>query len=150
MLNGGEDFNGNGTLQRYGEPPWDGDAAAPNYIDAGAVAPFDGAADRRLEPVGDGCPAEPLRPRSAAPASVLFRRALKIINGGMVGAVNNIPAAGFTVASENPVYIQGNFNATTTDVGGRAQRGHGHHGRRDHAAVERLRGRARRCASRTT
>jgi hypothetical protein len=34
----------------------------------------------------------------------------------MVGAVNSIPAAGFTMASENPVYIQGNFNATTTDV----------------------------------
>ncbi len=47
---------------------------------------------------------------------VLFRRALKIINGGMVGAVNNVPAAGFTVASENPVFVHGNFNATTTDV----------------------------------
>ncbi len=45
----------------------------------------------------------------------LFRRALKIINGGMVGAVNNVPAPGFTVASENPVYVQGNFNSTTTD-----------------------------------
>ena len=34
----------------------------------------------------------------------------------MVGAVNNVPAAGFTVASENPVYVHGNFNATTTDA----------------------------------
>ena len=46
---------------------------------------------------------------------MLFRRALKIINGGIVGGVNNVPAAGFTVASENPVYIQGNFNATAAE-----------------------------------
>ena len=51
------------------------------------------------------------RGRLARP--VLFRRALKIINGGMAASVNNLPAAGFTVTSENPVYVQGNFNATT-------------------------------------
>ena len=115
-LNGGEDFNGNGTLQRYGEQPWDGDAAAPNYIGPGAVAPFNGDQAGLSSPFALPIPLNRSgRGRLARP--VLFRRALKIINGGMVGAVNNIPAAGFTVASENPVYIQGNFNATTTDVG---------------------------------
>jgi hypothetical protein len=44
---------------------------------------------------------------------VLFRRALKLINGGINGGVNNLPASGLTVASENPVYVQGNYNATT-------------------------------------
>ena len=44
---------------------------------------------------------------------VLFRRALKLINGGINGGVNSLPASGLTVASENPVYVQGNYNATT-------------------------------------
>ena len=42
---------------------------------------------------------------------MLFRRALKLINGGLAGGVNNLPATGFTVVAENPVYIQGNYNA---------------------------------------
>jgi hypothetical protein len=111
-LNIGEDYNQNATLQSYGETPWPGDAGAPNYLAVGAVAPFDGTT-----PGSAPWATIPLnrsgRGRLARP--VLFRRALKIVNGGMVGAVNNVPAAGFTVASENPVYVQGNFNATTTD-----------------------------------
>src|SRR6185503_12913324 len=41
-----------------------------------------------------------------------FRRALKLVNGGR----GNLPTngtQGLTVASENPVYVQGNFNACT-------------------------------------
>jgi hypothetical protein len=41
-----------------------------------------------------------------------FRRALKLVNGGR----GNLPAngsQGLTVASENPIYIQGNYNACT-------------------------------------
>ena len=34
----------------------------------------------------------------------------------MVGAVNSLPPSGFTVTSENPVYVQGNFNATAASV----------------------------------
>ena len=81
--------------------------------------------------------------RQPAPAAagvnrqVLFRRALKIINGGMVGGVNNLPAAGFTVAAENPVYVQGNFNATTTSVAAEPNVATSTHRRRGHAAVER-------------
>jgi hypothetical protein len=47
---------------------------------------------------------------------VFFRRALKVINGGTInlgtacyGAAPN-PPCGLTIASENPVYIQGEFN----------------------------------------
>ena len=58
---------------------------------------------------------------------IFFRRALKVVNGGLylssppAGACtpapcNNVPAPGLTIASENPVYVQGNFNATTTDT----------------------------------
>jgi len=52
---------------------------------------------------------------------VLFRRALKLINGGSnVGppVVSNLPAPGLTVASENPVYVQGNYNATVGTAAG--------------------------------
>ncbi|MGD9906037.1 MAG: hypothetical protein AB7U83_21405 [Vicinamibacterales bacterium] len=111
ILNDGEDVNQNGTLERYGELPTS-NGVIPNYIGAGAVAPFDSSAlsspwsQLALNQAGRGRLAR----------VTLFRRALKIINGGMVGATNNIPAAGFTVASENPVFVHGNFNATTTSV----------------------------------
>ena len=55
------------------------------------------------------------RGRLARP--VLFRRALKVINGGInvVGGVNvnSLPAAGLNIVSENPMYIYGKFNATS-------------------------------------
>jgi len=37
-----------------------------------------------------------------------FRRALRLINGGG----DTLPDPGFTVASENPVYVQGDYNAS--------------------------------------
>ncbi len=102
----GEDFNENDTLETYGETPH----ALVGFANAIATMGFD-SASRPWDSI-------PLlysgRGRLARP--VLFRRALKLINGGMVGAVNNIPAAGFTVTSENPVYVQGNYNATTASV----------------------------------
>jgi Tfp pilus assembly protein PilX len=42
-----------------------------------------------------------------------FRRALRLVNGGNSATVNNLPQPGFTVASENPVYVLGNYNAYT-------------------------------------
>ena len=47
---------------------------------------------------------------------VLFRRALKLVNGGIVGGVSSLPTDGLTVVSENPVYVQGNYNATNDPV----------------------------------
>jgi hypothetical protein len=47
---------------------------------------------------------------------VFFRRALKLINGGQ----GNIPSPGLTVAAENPVYVQGNYNATAALVASEA------------------------------
>ena len=43
-----------------------------------------------------------------------FRRALRLING----TLGNLPMPGFTVTSENPVYIQGNYNANAAGFGG--------------------------------
>ena len=105
-LETGEDFNENETLETYGETPH----ALVGFGNAIAQMGFDEAS----RPWTSVARLYSGRGRLARP--VLFRRALKIINGGMVGAVNNVPAAGFTVTSENPIYIQGNFNATTASV----------------------------------
>ena len=47
---------------------------------------------------------------------IFFRRGLKLVNGGL----GSLPTPGLTVASENPVYVQGNYNASSgvlsTDV----------------------------------
>ena len=44
-----------------------------------------------------------------------FRRALKLVNGGR-GDLPNNRSQGLTVASENPVYVQGNYNACITST----------------------------------
>ena len=42
---------------------------------------------------------------------LFFRRALKIVNGGL----GNLPN-GLTIAAENPVYVQGNYNAQANNT----------------------------------
>lgn len=101
LLDGGEDFNENGTLESYGEVP---DLLA---------LPF--GAEHRAPFIGTQRPwstlARNVSGRGRMARIALFRRALKLVNGGL----NNLPN-GFTVASENPVYIQGDFNATAASV----------------------------------
>ncbi|HEY7172599.1 MAG TPA: hypothetical protein VH417_17220 [Vicinamibacterales bacterium] len=107
LLNGGEDFNGNGVLDVYGQfPSYNG---AYNTVVAGSISPLDSTAR----------PGSNLDPGQArVNRAVLFRRALKLVNGGIVAGVNSLPASGLTVASENPIYVQGNYNATDTSVTG--------------------------------
>ena len=107
----GEDVNGNGILDLYGGTP-------VNPTGAGWIStnvPGDN--------IGGTYPALAARANRA----VFFRRALKVVNGGIfttTGAApncspapcNNLPAPGLTIASENPVYVQGNFNATASSV----------------------------------
>jgi hypothetical protein len=51
---------------------------------------------------------------------MFFRRALKIVNGATINAgtscygTGSNPPCGLTVASENPVYVQGDYNAAYT------------------------------------
>ncbi len=112
-LDAGENFNQNRTaplpggteiLDTYGETPH------PLAIPA---SPLDGMGfedDQRpwstipLKYTGRGRLARP----------ILFRRALKIINGGL----NQLPTAGISIVAENPIYVQGNFNATHTPTTG--------------------------------
>ena len=113
QLDQGEDVAGptggipDGVLQVYGSMPnFDG---VYNTVRGGSLAPLNGGArpDSNLS-AGE----------ARVNRSVLFRRALKLVNGGIVGGVNSLPATGLTVVAENPVYVQGNYNATDTSVSG--------------------------------
>jgi hypothetical protein len=97
-LENGEDMNGNENLDTYGnvpEPP------------PGAQWPLDGNATLQMDVTSSAGNVEAfniLRRNRA----IFFRRGLKLTNG----AGGNLPADGFTVVSENPVYVQGNYNST--------------------------------------
>ncbi len=84
----GEDLNANGMLEVYGQFP-------AGFLGA---APLDNTA----------------RPTTLVTAllakanrAILFRRALKLTNGGLGAVV----MPGLTIVSESPVYIQGDYNA---------------------------------------
>ncbi len=101
VLDPGEDRNENTTLQTYG--------ATPSVVSLyGGTAPFSGAATPLTNITS--------HPQARVNRQVLFRRALKLINGGIVGGVNNLPDSGLTVAAEGGVYVQGNYNAIATSA----------------------------------
>jgi hypothetical protein len=101
--------------QLYGGSAWNN---TPLNIPTGALAPYVGGVVNTpaiVIPIGNaiGPPIVPGAGIARVNKVVLFRRALKLVNGGIVGGVNSLPVSGLTVASENPVYVQGNYNATT-------------------------------------
>ena len=90
---------------------------------------------------------------------VLFRRALKLVNAGICAAGSRTARwarprcrrTDLTVASENPVYVQGNYNAgndpvTDADRGARAGR---RHRRRGDDSLQQLEGQLSRSRIRT-
>lgn len=93
-LDVGEDVNGNGVREDYGE----------------TARPPDGALDYLLNPSGGLMTRiiDVTEARRNPPA--FFRRALKLVNGGL-GKLPSNGEQGLTVASENPVYVEGNYNA---------------------------------------
>jgi hypothetical protein len=109
LLDPGEDINFSGTQELYGQFPR---LTVPSTGTA-AAAPYKSANPNRLLTPWDSN----LRPNTLmSPAiakinrAVFFRRALKLVNGGR-GQLPFVGAQGLTVAAENPVYIQGNYNA---------------------------------------
>jgi hypothetical protein len=98
----GEDVNGNGVLDTYGQFPsytLGAARAAPNTAPPGALSPLVGG-------VGGAGPLTQLTdPQAQVNRAILFRRALKLIDGGL-GTILN----GLTIVTENPVYIQGSWN----------------------------------------
>jgi hypothetical protein len=93
----GEDVNNSGTLDVYGQfPSYNGIAQS---VAPGSGLPLDATA-------------RPWTGVTMAQAevnrAVLFRRALKLVNGSL----GNIVAPGLSIVAENPVYIQGDWNAS--------------------------------------
>ncbi|MEW6323546.1 MAG: hypothetical protein AB1635_20945 [Acidobacteriota bacterium] len=94
-LETGEDVNGNGALDVYGGVP---------VVPPGATGPLNAAATPRSQVTMSV--ARVNRP-------IFFRRALKIVNA----ALGSLPADGLTLVSENPVYVEGHFNANAAGFG---------------------------------
>ena len=109
-----EDVNGNGALDMYGAQPrmpaavvHVGPLLSPNQNifragNQGNIRPW-----LAIDENGDGVSNQEDSEIARANPAVFFRRALKLTNGGL----GNIIAPGLTVTSENPVYVQGNWNA---------------------------------------
>jgi len=104
-LQTGEDFNGNGSLQTYGQFPNGGAGvynslpANPATLPAGVANPLASTA-RPWTFLGGG--------QAQVNRATHFRRALKLTKGSL----GQIVAPGLTVAAENPVYVQGDWNAS--------------------------------------
>ncbi|MEZ5419570.1 MAG: hypothetical protein R2708_19805 [Vicinamibacterales bacterium] len=97
VLNDGEDVNANGLLDTYGgTPSYNGNFGA---VPPGALAPLDASADPRTLVSGG---------RAKVNRAIFFRRALKVFNG----SIGTLVAPGLTIAAENPVYLQGDWNAS--------------------------------------
>ncbi len=101
ILEIGEDFNGNGNPDLYGATP----ASPPE------VSPLTSAARPWFYSSVSAGVARKNRP-------IFFRRALKLANGATInlGVVDGTPL-GLAVVSENPVYVQGNYNANGSFTG---------------------------------
>jgi hypothetical protein len=101
-LDPGEDVNANSALDVYGSVP-NYNGLAGNAV-PGAQLPLTTAATP-LTQVSVGV--------AKVNRAILFRRALKLVNGGL----GNIVLPGLTVTSENPVYVQGDWNANGAGFG---------------------------------
>jgi hypothetical protein len=100
-LDAGEDLNGNGVLDTYG--------ALPQNFPAVPLAPFRPADNPRVTTAITGANTALV---ARANRTLFFRRALKLTNGGIYTPFTQ----GLTISSENPVYIQGDFNATAAST----------------------------------
>jgi hypothetical protein len=129
VLDAGEDVNSSGgAVEVYGATPRYPAAAGSGLPPAPANPAFSVPLDTTARPytampatstVGGG-PATPSHVVARANPQIFFRRALKLVNGGL----GNIAMPGLTIAAENPIYIQGDWNAST--VGGAANYGNPH------------------------
>jgi hypothetical protein len=104
-LDAGEDVNASGDVDTFGQFPRFNDVqnALPPQP-AVPVVPFNNAATIRPGTTMGRSAAMTTRP-------YLFRRALKLVNGSLPTLVAS-GLTGLTFVTENPVYIQGDYNAS--------------------------------------
>lgn len=117
-LNTGEDVNGDGVLDVYGGTPRLYPVADTAFRMAGVPAwiPATGAtvgsawAEGAATSLTTAVPADEARVNP----QVFFRRGFKLVNGGYTNGNLRLPSngtQGLSVVAENPLYVQGNYNA---------------------------------------
>jgi len=130
VLDQGEDRNEDGVMQTYGARV---ETTVPGVVPAGAPASgIYSAASTPWTQFSITTTNNEL-PAGRINKQVLFRRALKVANAciGVSGTtpgcnapngVNNLPDTGLTIAAENGIYVQGNYNATSTSANAQPNR----------------------------
>lgn len=101
-------------IETYGKLPNDGKGTAASVATIGAMSPLDSSA----RPTTTFSAASPTNNTNdihvlRGNRPLLFRRALKLTGGS---ALRTSGLSGLTIASENPVYVQGDYNSTASDT----------------------------------
>lgn len=104
-LNTGEDMNGNTTVDVYGNT-----ARVPSGVADWTTGWVNTSTLTSSSTLLTQIANENVARRNPL---IFFRRALKLTNGGL----GNIVSPGLTIASENPVYVQGHWNANASGFG---------------------------------
>ncbi|HEY7292384.1 MAG TPA: pilus assembly PilX N-terminal domain-containing protein [Vicinamibacterales bacterium] len=104
VLDTGEDINANTLLDTYGQLPSYGGTSGTALPGSGGTA---------LATTARPFTTKLLRAEAQVNRAIIFRRALKLVNGRNIVANIN----GLTVVSENPVYVQGDWNANAASDG---------------------------------
>jgi len=117
-LNTGEDLNGNGALDVYGGTPRLYPVAGTAFRLAGVPAwtPATGATvgSAWAEGAATSLTTAVTVNEARVNPQVFFRRGIKLVNGGYTNGNLRLPrngTQGLSVVAENPLYVQGNYNA---------------------------------------
>lgn len=117
-LDPGEDANGNGTLdpgEDVGNGSLEGYGNTPRYSTYGG-AEFAAPLNRGVAPGLTGLGTQVSINVARVNPPIFFRRALKLRHGDRLALLGDAEEPlGLTIASENPVYVQGDFNANTAE-----------------------------------
>lgn len=122
VLDPGEDLNGNSVLDTYGGIPRLYPSSA-NAFHLGAWEATEGAKGLWVEGSATTLTTPVAINEARVNPPVFFRRALKVVNGGYTNGVLRLPrngTQGLSIVAENPLYLQGNYNAPNaagTDFG---------------------------------
>jgi len=124
-LDTGEDVNGNGVVDVYGGVPRLYPTAGTAFRMAGDAAWVPAAGATGAWAQGAATTLTTTVPVNEARVNppVFFRRAIKVVNGAYTAGTLRFPrnlTQGLAIVAENPLYVQGNFNAPNaagTDFG---------------------------------
>jgi len=116
VLDTGEDLNGNGALDVYGGVPrlYPVAGTAFRMATVPAWVPATGATGAWAAGSAPTLTTAVTVNEARVNPQVFFRRAIKLVNGGYTAGTLRLPrngTQGLSVVAENPLYVQGNYNA---------------------------------------